>query len=107
MKPTIIHYVKQYEPSITLLCGVDNGYHNAKGQKVSCKRCLRSMRAQGLPEYIHMTLDHQDNPQMLLFARKDRFQGFKRLFVMGVAWIKSAAISSLSCGYYNPPGDKP
>lgn len=87
----IVHYVKEYDPKVKLLCGCRDGFIQHPGDEVTCKRCIKSLKARGQP--FRKQKKFRNPLQMDLFGHRERFMGVKtkigKLVAMGVAWLKS------------------
>lgn len=87
----IVHYVKEYDPKVKLLCGCRDGFIQHNGEDVTCKRCIKSLRARGQP--FKRQKEFRDPTQNDLFNHRERFMGFKtkvsKILSIWIAWFKS------------------
>jgi len=87
----IVHYIKEYEPKVKLLCGCRDGFIRQQGEEITCKRCIKSLKARGQP--LKKPREYSNPTQSDMFKPLSKLEWFKIKFHIWVreakAWFKS------------------
>lgn len=103
----IMHYIKEYEPKVKLLCGCRDGY-TGKRDDITCKRCIKSLRAKG--QLSGNARRFNNESQMDIFKHNGRMRWLRikigRLGAIMNGWLKSKFKPNDACfvdGTYSAP----